>query len=544
MPYISLLLQQMGNKLWRVFFVGLFTGLSNGTIVAVINAAATTQRKGEEELIRFFIMFVLAVFVYIYCNNHLLTTAVKYGERIVNDYRERLAERIRETELQVFDRLETTQVFVTLSDNTNIISTASQPIFKALGSSVMLIFCFTYLYFISPIAFFINIAMTITTVLIYMRVTVKVEESFSRAYTHEKSFFHYIQQLLNGIKEIKMSHVRGDDLQENYIEPQAKGAYKHKVAANILSVRNFLLTKTFVFCITASFVFLLPSFQLISNDELMSLIMVVLFTISPIGDIVQAIPELARANVAVRKLGELESKLNILEPAVKIAPVESVDELRLIEAEFCYRDNNNEPVFCVGPVNMELRAGEVTFIVGGNGSGKSTLIKMLTGLYPLDSGAIVLGDVQISHEIRKIAREQFSAIFSGFHLFDRLYGMSDVNPWEVNKLLHRMKLESKTVFGEGAFSRIDLSTGQRKRLALIISLLEDRPIYIFDEVAADQDPQFRAFFYNDVLDELRKRDKIVLVASHDQEFFDVADKIYRFDYGRIIDVQENKGSKV
>ncbi len=542
MPFIRLLYQTLGDKLWHVIFIGFFSGLANGAIVAIINATAINQRKGEGDLFRFFLMFALAVAIFVYCNNQLLTMSVDYGERIVKNFRINLAQRIRQSELLVFDRFDTAQVFVTLSDNTSIISRASQPIFKACGSAVMLIFCFSYLYFISPTAFFINIAMTVTTVFIYIKVAVDVEACFSRAYTEEKGFFQHIKQLLDGIKEIKMSHVRGKDLYENYIEPLAENARKHKLAANRLHVRNYLLTKTFVFFVTASFVFLLPMLQIISSEELISLIAVALFMISPIGDIVEAIPEMAQANVAVKKLRDLEQNLDVRETAFESVSLEKVENILITQAEFCYRDDSNDPIFCVGPVDMDLHAGEVTFIVGGNGSGKSTLLKMLTGLYPLDRGSLIVGGVPISHENRPMAREYFSAIFSDFHLFDRLYGMRDINPWDVNKLLRRMNLDAKTVFNGGAFSRIDLSTGQRKRLALIISLLEDRPIYIFDEVAADQDPQFRAFFYNTILDELRKRNKIVIVASHDAEYFDTADKVYRLDYGQIIDVRTVKVS--
>lgn len=536
MPYLRLLRQQLGDSLWHVLFVGVFSGLANGAIVAVINASAITHRKGEDELIRFFFMFVLAVATYVYCNNHLLRMSVEYGEQIVKGFRTRLAARIRNSELLYFDRLETSQVFVTLSDNTSIISRASEPIFKACGSAVMLLFCFGYLYVISPTGFFINIAMTVTTVIIYIRVAEEVEEYFSKAYTEERGFFHYVMQLLNGIKEVKMSKKRGEDLHDNFIEIKAESARQHKVAANRLHVRNYLLTKIFVFFVTASFVFLLPMLQVISSEDLISLIAVALFMISPIGDIVQAIPEMAQANVAVIKLKELERNLKIRESADLAIPWEEIDELRLIQSEFCYRDDSMEPVFCVGPIDMEFHAGEVTFLVGGNGCGKSTLLKMITGLYPLDKGTLTIAGIPVTQKNRHYARELFSAIFSDFHLFDCLYGMRDVNPKEVNALIRKMNLESKTIFNEGAFSRIDLSTGQRKRLALIVTLLEDRPVYIFDEVAADQDPQFRSFFYHDILDELRERGKIVIVASHDAEYFDTADKVYRIDYGRIVDV--------
>lgn len=542
MPYLRLLYQNLGDKIWQILFTGFFSGLANGAIVAIINVSAITHRKGEGNLILYFLLFVVAVAMYVFCNNQLLTLSVVYGEKIVKQFRVNLAQRISQSELLVFDTFDTAQVFVTLSDNTTIISRASQPIFKACGSAVMLAFCFGYLYIISPTAFFINIAMTVTTVIIYMKVAIDVEECYSRAYSYEKGFFNQIKQLLDGIKEIKMSKARGTDLLKNYIEPSAEFSRVHKLAANRLNVKNYLLTKTFVFFVTASFVFVLPMLQMISGEVLISLIAVALFMISPIGDIVEAIPEMAQANVAVTKLRELERNLSIRETPSEFEPIEYIDTMQLSAAEFCYRDSKNDPIFCVGPINMELHAGEVTFIVGGNGSGKSTLLKMLTGLYPLDRGALTIGDMAISQENRPMAREYFSAIFSDFHLFDRLYGMRDTDPSEVNQLLHRMNLDAKTFFSDGAFSRIDLSTGQRKRLALIITLLEDRPIYIFDEVAADQDPQFRSFFYTTILDELRARGKIILVASHDAEYFDTADVVYRLDYGRIVDIRKKNGT--
>ncbi len=535
MPFIRLLLEHLQDKILRVFIMSFLSGVSNGAIVAIINGAAITHRKGEDELIRYFFMFVAAVAMYVYCNNDLLRMSVVYGEKIVKHFRLKLATLIRQSDLLLFDRLETSQVYVTLSDNTSIISRASEPIFKASGSAIMLLFCFVYLYIISPVAFYINILMTITTMLIYMKVAVDVEASFSKAYTQEKGFFHHINQLLEGIKEVKMSRKRGDDLVGNFIEPQAENARKHKVTANSLHIKNYLSTKVFVFFVTASFVFLLPMLQNISNEDVISLIAVALFMISPIGDLVQAIPELAQANVAVIKLDELESNLNRMESLDSGAPKSSVATLGLRNAEFCYRDTKNEPVFCVGPLDMEFNAGEVSFLVGGNGSGKSTVLKLLTGLYPLDKGSLLLDGIPVENQNRQMAREHFSSIFSDFHLFDMLYGMRDTGSERVNELLRQMKMEYKTIYSDGAFSRIDLSTGQRKRLALIVTMLEDRPIYIFDEVAADQDPQFRDFFYHDILAEFKKQGKIVLVVSHDAEYFEAADKVYRLDYGRIIE---------
>ncbi|MFD1905689.1 ATP-binding cassette domain-containing protein [Paenibacillus rhizoplanae] len=65
---------------------------------------------------------------------------------------------------------------------------------------------------------------------------------------------------------------------------------------------------------------------------------------------------------------------------------------------------------------------------------------------------------------------------------------------EIDRYLKMLDLDGKVSIDNGRFSTLKLSGGQRKRLALLICYLEDRPIYLFDEWAADQDPEFRKFF--------------------------------------------------
>jgi putative ATP-binding cassette transporter len=158
---------------------------------------------------------------------------------------------------------------------------------------------------------------------------------------------------------------------------------------------------------------------------------------------------------------------------------------------------------------------------------------MITCLYPLEAGSLRIGDMDVTPEYRAYAREHFAAVFSDFHIFDRFYGLQHIPPEKVNALIEQMRLSHKTRYTDGRFTNIELSTGQRKRLALITALLEDRPVYIFDEVASDQDPEFRAYFYKDILGQLRAQKKIILVVSHDREFFGMADRVYRLDYGKL-----------
>lgn len=184
---------------------------------------------------------------------------------------------------------------------------------------------------------------------------------------------------------------------------------------------------------------------------------------------------------------------------------------------------------------MQIRRGETIFIVGGNGSGKTTLLKLLTGLYQPHSGAILVDRELLTRRNAQNYRELFSTVFSQFHLFDRLYGLEGVDPERVKAVLDEMQLSGKTRFEGGRFTDLNLSTGQRKRLALAVTLLEDKQILVFDEWAADQDPHFRKYFYEVVLKRLRDQGKTVIAVTHDERFWQQADRIVKMEYGSIVE---------
>jgi putative ATP-binding cassette transporter len=161
-------------------------------------------------------------------------------------------------------------------------------------------------------------------------------------------------------------------------------------------------------------------------------------------------------------------------------------------------------------------------------------MKTLTGLYLPQAGTISLDRTLVTPETAAWYRSHFSTVFTDYHLFDRLYGLQHVPPEEVNALLRLMQIDHKTSYTEGRFTTQDLSGGQRKRLALIVALLEDRPILVLDEWAADQDPPFRRFFYEQVLKDLKARGKTIIAVTHDDKYFNVADHVVKMEYGKFV----------
>ena len=194
----------------------------------------------------------------------------------------------------------------------------------------------------------------------------------------------------------------------------------------------------------------------------------------------------------------------------------------------------DEKGFLLGPISFSWQPGELIFIIGGNGSGKSTLAKLITGLYPPLSGAIYLNGKRITQDNVEWYRQHFSAIFYDFYLFDSFLGFDRPNlDQEVENYLMQLQLAHKVTIKNGVLSTTELSQGQRKRLALLTAYLEDRPIYVFDEWAADQEPRFRELFYKQILLQLKERGKIVIVISHDDRYFHLADHIIKLDYGAV-----------
>jgi putative ATP-binding cassette transporter len=248
---------------------------------------------------------------------------------------------------------------------------------------------------------------------------------------------------------------------------------------------------------------------------------------------------MAKVDAAVGALYALEARLDrALADADGLAPAEPVRGFERIELDgvgFRYTDPNGQTSFAVGPLSLTLARGEILFIVGGNGSGKSTLLKLLTGLYRPDTGRVRLdGRVLVDAE-RPAYRTLFAAVFTDFHLFERLYGLPDIDPDLVNRRLAELGLAEKTRYTDDGFSHLALSTGQKKRIALLAALLKERPILVLDELAADQDPAFRRRFYEELLPALKADGLTVICVTHDDHWFHVADRVLTVSDGRLVE---------
>jgi len=189
--------------------------------------------------------------------------------------------------------------------------------------------------------------------------------------------------------------------------------------------------------------------------------------------------------------------------------------------------------FRLGPIELAIEPGEIVFLAGGNGSGKSTLLKVIAGLYPLHGGRLMLNGAPIDEARLNAYRALISAVFQDFHIFPQLYGLDPMPRARIESDLARIGLAEKVELLTDCFSTTRLSGGERKRLALVVALAGQRPLLLLDEFGAEQDPEFRAFFYREFLPGLREQGLTIVAVTHDDAFFDCCDRIVRMDHGRI-----------
>jgi len=521
-----------------VIFMSTIAGIANATILFIINSVAMNTSRGDLQF-KFLLLFVVAFLIFLICKNYSLTHASVIIEKILAKVRLRVIDKSRHADLKKIEDIGMAEIHTKLTHNANTISETALMIVTACQNIIMLFVCSLYIAWISLPAF-LGSAAILTLAIFYFEKKRKEAYFFlAQASAVQAQVFTKINGIFLGFKELKINRKRNNAYFED-VKIAAKKSEDLMVSTQLKFVTIMLISEITFFSLLAALVFLLPRFGDQYSVLVPRLVTSMLFIMGPIVTLVSAIPMVTRANIAISEIYELEEQLDSVDDNRDITIPAKIEfqEICLENILFSYKDQYQNTLFSLDNINLNIKKGELIFVVGGNGSGKSTVMKILTGLYYPESGHIKLNNRVIDHSNYQSYRELFSIIFTDFHLFDKLYGLDLIDPDKIQYYLEKMELEEKTTYGENGFTNIHLSTGQKKRLAMITALLFDSQIYVFDELAADQAPEFRKYFYEILLKELQAKGKTIIVVSHDDRFFHVADRVIRMDYGKF-----SKGSK-
>ncbi|AJQ95480.1 cyclic peptide export ABC transporter [Gynuella sunshinyii] len=466
---------------------------------------------------------------------------VGLGHKMVYRLRCRLVERILNTPLARQEALGAPALYNALTRDVTMVANATRQLPVSLYNGLLLVTGLAYLAWLSPLLFGGLVILVGLGVWGDFRLAGRIKTMMQKVRRLDDELFRQYEAVVEGRNELGLSEPRRRFQFHQRFKPQAQQARDTAIKAEVLWAINLNWTTVLVFALIGMIFFAGLAVETVSQEVIVGYVLAIMFLRTPIAMILDAIPAVIRGNVALRaidrlQLGEAESGISApSENAAIQAP--AFESLQLKQALYRYLDQGDEAGFQLGPVDLDIRSGELIFLIGGNGSGKSTLAKLLTGLYLPTDGSVSLNGEPLTEQTAAQHRSCFAAIFPNFFLFDDVLDATGVGADHprIQHYLKRLAIDHKVTVEDGKLSTKALSQGQRKRLALLLMYLEDRQVLLLDEWAADQDPVFREVFYREILPELKAAGKTVIAITHDDRYFDAADRLYKLEQGKIFE---------
>lgn len=516
----------------RVIGLAFFVGVTNMALIALINFSAAAVTDGDSVTVQFF-LFGFLLTVYLLITKRANSENISNAQNLIHRFKMRIMSEVFKSELTKVDEVGRVEILQILARDSQTVSQSMTILITACQSLATLFFLTIYMAFISMTAFWIILASSIVVFLAGAHALRSVNGEFESVSQRESTLNDMFADFLNGYKEVKMNSGRAFELTRDMVT-EGRVAAKVKAGMLIFIANFFNYLHVLLYVVVGLMIFVVPVLSPDFSSSVTQASTTSLFLAASLSGIIQSIPMLTQADAAARTLHNLEDRLLVVKDEHETASRQvfnSVERISLDDIEYHYpvkngqANGNGQKPFKLGPISYEFEAGGVYFIRGNNGSGKTTLIRLLTGLCRPDVGQIKVNGVPVDFPAGAEYRDMFSVVFTDFHLFKKLYGVQDASPEEIAALLEMFQMQHKVSVKNGAFSRLNFSTGQRKRLALLVALLEKRPVMILDEWAADQDPEFRREFYEEIIPKLREMGKTVIAITHDDHYYHCADHV-------------------
>ena len=530
----------------KVILLNLVNAAVSVGIIAYINHTFISQPVFDTLSLLslgYFAALITLLLITTFLSQYALT---RLGHQFVYELRTKLVKQIIDTKVPQIDHLGSARLIASLSSDIQSITTAFvrmpelvQGVILSAGVALYLGWLSLPLLFI--IMFWIVMTIWISTILV------------KHVYTHliklraiNDFLYQDYQSIIEGRKELALNQYRAEKLYSDDFLSHAKSYQKTVIKSDTFHLSAVNWSNIMMFA-SIGVVFAVSNYLNIPMGVATTFSLTILFMQSPILHAVGAYPTLQTAQVALDKIQSLE--LADYQAAFMTDHVaKDWHSISLTDVGYRYGGINTQTQELAGDVNnsddilksvnLTVRRGDVVFLIGANGSGKSTLAKIITGIFTPTTGSVNVDQDNIDSENNADYRQLFSAIFSDQHLFKQLIGNQGNQPDEalISDWLQKLNLQDKVSVSDHQLSTDKLSQGQRKRLAMLLSVAEQKDILLLDEWAADQDPAFRRVFYQTLIPELKALGKTLFIISHDDSYFEHADRLLLMKEGRLIEL--------
>lgn len=522
-------------KLENIVYIILYaipnTILSFATLYIINNAIS-----GNEEFFKGYMWIVfVSIVIYTYLLNIIFQKKLnKYTYNILYDNEKNIFKKILQTSLVTLEKLGS-QRFYTAIEDIRTFGSFSGVVTHTVNSLLMLVLCLAYMFWISWISALIVLVLIIIIAGIFFLVMNTMSKKLSILRKYNEHYYNYVNDVIKGFKNLKIDASKRMNLMNKHLIPNRDEAKDLDYKINFVFLSINLISQYGLYLVIGAILFLLPALGFLSKTEVGSYVVILLFITGPINNLINLQHVYAQYMVANDRIKKflIDFQVEENEDIATIIPEGKFESIALKNICFSYENSEPDNIFELGPIDLNIDKGEMIFVIGGNGSGKSTFINILSGLYQPSHGEIILNGITTNQ--RSATQNLIASVFTENHIFSHNY---DNFPLEENKeyqaLLKIMELDKVVTDDKEESARRSFSKGQSKRMSLIFALLENKPILILDEWAADQDPHFRKYFYENLLPRLKAEGKTIIAVTHDDAYFKHADRIIKFDYGHII----------
>jgi len=535
MKIIHFLMQHSRRFLVLAVVAGVISGAANTGLLAIINATLNSQ-GATGKLALYFVGLCLLVPLSRIAAELLLA---HLGQGALFELRMTLSRQILGVPLRRLEELGPHRLLTALTEDIPTITNIVTVIPLLCINIAVAVSCLAYMGWLSWPMLLAVLLVMVLGIVSYQLPIAKSFHHMRLARREGDNLFNHFRALTEGIKELKIHGDRRRAFLSDVLRTTATQFRRHNIAGQTIYTVAASWGQLLVFVVIGLLLFALSGMIDVSAAVLTGFTLALLYLMTPLQMIMNMLPNVGRAGVSLRNVEELG--LTLTPSATEEDSPLLLDagrpfaELELRGVTHSYKREGEDSLFVLGPIDLTVRAGELVFLTGGNGSGKTSLSKLILGLYKPEGGELRLNGEAVTDDMLDYYRQHFSAVFADFFLFDTFLGL---NPDELDararQYLAQLQLDHKVTVKDKALSTTELSQGQRKRLALLTAYLEDRPIYLFDEWAADQDPHFKEIFYYQLLPDLKARGKTVIAITHDDKYYHVGDRVIKLDDGKIV----------